>query len=506
MGTSEISQRLSEFIASSRDWGGGPVEKQASSTQFAVRKWIVLDAVTVLCSAILATLLELHFGFLVSAMEFSHRAFIDDPTIWMFLGLLCGFTFALIVTSWHLHLYSPVHLTSIRVEQGLSVTACFISCLLLTGALYVIHADEIPRSVVLITVGLIAFSLSLRRLLYRVLLYNRYDRGIGRRNVLIVGTGQRAQTLRHSLESLRHLGYSFKGFINLSTSSPQIVDGSSEVVSAIEKLFQHAQREFADEIFFTAPCDREFLHELLEQSRIQRVDLRLVPDTSEELTWNWNQIEYIGKIPTVSLRHRHSLKAGPLFKRSFDMVFSGLMLIGLSLPLLIIAIAVKLDSPGPVLYTSERVGKKGRIFRCFKFRTMMRDAEKYLDNVMHMNERDGVLFKISNDPRVTKLGRFLRKYSLDELPQFFNVLRGDMSIVGPRPPLPEEVEKYSTDDLRRLDVTPGITGLWQVQGRQNPSFASYVSLDLNYIDNWNIWLDFKIILLTVGVVFAGTGT
>jgi lipopolysaccharide/colanic/teichoic acid biosynthesis glycosyltransferase len=122
-----------------------------------------------------------------------------------------------------------------------------------------------------------------------------------------------------------------------------------------------------------------------------------------------------------------------------------------------------------------------------------------------MNERDDVLFKIANDPRITRLGRFLRKYSLDELPQFFNVLLGDMSIVGPRPPLAGEVRRYDLNHLRRLDVTPGITGLWQVQGRQDPSFTSYVSLDVAYIDNWSIWLDFKIIARTVGVVLAGTG-
>ena len=123
-----------------------------------------------------------------------------------------------------------------------------------------------------------------------------------------------------------------------------------------------------------------------------------------------------------------------------------------------------------------------------------------------MNERDDVLFKVSNDPRVTRLGRFLRKYSIDELPQFINVLRGEMSIVGPRPPLAGEVRKYDLNHLRRLNVTPGITGLWQVQGRQDPSFASYVSLDVTYIDNWSIWLDFKIILHTIVVVFSGTGT
>jgi lipopolysaccharide/colanic/teichoic acid biosynthesis glycosyltransferase len=137
---------------------------------------------------------------------------------------------------------------------------------------------------------------------------------------------------------------------------------------------------------------------------------------------------------------------------------------------------------------------------------MVRDAEGRRGDVMHMNEREGVLFKISNDPRITRLGRFLRKYSIDELPQFFNVLRGDMSIVGPRPPLASEVREYKLNHLRRLDVMPGVTGLWQVQGRQDPSFDSYISLDVTYIENWSLWLDLKIIGRTIGVVLAGTGS
>jgi exopolysaccharide biosynthesis polyprenyl glycosylphosphotransferase len=193
-------------------------------------------------------------------------------------------------------------------------------------------------------------------------------------------------------------------------------------------------------------------------------------------------------------------------KRTLDVVFSVSVLLLLLPLLLLISLAVKLDSPGPVFYASERVGKKGRIFRCLKFRTMIRDAEKRRAEVMHMNERQGVLFKISDDPRITRLGRLLRKYSLDELPQFVNVLAGDMSVVGPRPPIASEVKEYKLGHLRRLDVMPGITGLWQVQGRQDPSFDSYISLDVTYIENWSLWLDIRIIARTVGVVFAGTGT
>jgi len=192
-------------------------------------------------------------------------------------------------------------------------------------------------------------------------------------------------------------------------------------------------------------------------------------------------------------------------KRAFDIVFSFCVLVAMTPVFLLVALAIKLNSPGPVFYLSNRIGKKGRVFKCVKFRTMVADAEQRKAELLHMNERDGVLFKVTNDPRVTPLGRFMRKFSIDELPQFWNVLRGEMSVVGPRPPLGEEVKEYSLSHLRRLEVTPGITGLWQVQGRQDPSFASYVSLDVTYIDNWSLWLDFSIILRTIAVVFQGTG-
>jgi exopolysaccharide biosynthesis polyprenyl glycosylphosphotransferase len=206
------------------------------------------------------------------------------------------------------------------------------------------------------------------------------------------------------------------------------------------------------------------------------------------------------------LHRGHVPELGLMLKRVMDMALAALAVIMLAPILIVIAIAVKLDSPGPILFVSERLGKKGIVFRCIKFRTMVRDADKRRSDVLHMNERDGVLFKIANDPRITRVGRLLRKYSLDELPQFFNVLRGEMSIVGPRPPLASEVREYKLSHLRRLDVMPGITGLWQVQARRDPSFDNYISLDTTYVDNWSIWLDLKILARTIAVVVAGTGS
>jgi exopolysaccharide biosynthesis polyprenyl glycosylphosphotransferase len=466
---------------------------------------MALDVVTVLVSVVIATIYRKHIGAVVGAEELWRGTLIHGRPMGILFALLCFFTVSLIVTSKRLNLYLPARLNNILHEQRLSLQACLSSGLLLTGGLYLVHAEEVSRAIVLVTIGLVAILLSLRRMVSRLLLYRRYEKGVGTRNILIVGTGPEAQALRHHLESIRHLGYTFKGFIELPGNTHCIAATPRDVVGSMDALFQQARKQFVDEIFFTTPCDRSLVQDALVQARTQGVDVRIVPEMYDGLTWN-NTIEYIGQFPTIPLHRGEVPEVQLVVKRIFDLAMSACALILLSPVMLVVAIAIKMDSSGTVFYVSERLGKKGRVFRCIKFRTMVSDAEKRQAEMMHLNERDGVLFKISDDPRITRLGRFLRKYSLDELPQFFNVLRGDMSIVGPRPPIGSEVREYKLSHLRRLDVTPGITGLWQVQARQDPSFDSYISLDVTYIENWSIWLDFQIILRTIGVVFAGTGT
>jgi exopolysaccharide biosynthesis polyprenyl glycosylphosphotransferase len=505
MATSEFWQRVSASVSYFPERVEGTAGGTVRRSRGAASLWMVLDALTILGSAVLATLYQRHTGPVAGVKGFWHGTLFQGRSIEILLALLCGFAFTLILTSRRLHLYTPTRLTSFLGEQRLSVQACLTSGLLLTGTLYLVHAEDISRTIVLMTIGLVTVAVSLRRLVYRILLYHRFERGVGTRNVLIVGTGPEAHALRHHLESVRHLGYTFKGFIDLPGSSSSFTAASGDVVGTIATLFQRAREQFVDEIFFTTPCERSIVQHVLVGARAHGVDLRMVPDMYDGLTWN-NPVEYIGQFPTIPLHCGHVPEMGLLLKRALDIVFSSAVMILLSPLLLAISIAVKVDSHGPVFYFSDRIGKKGRVFRCIKFRTMVRDADKRRGDVMHMNERDGVLFKITNDPRLTRLGRFLRKYSLDELPQFWNVLRGDMSVVGPRPPIASEVREYKLSHLRRLDVVPGITGLWQVQGRQDPSFDSYISLDVTYIDNWSIWLDLKIIARTFGVVFAGTGS
>ena len=464
-----------------------------------------VDFLTILISAIVATIYERHTTPVLGARAFYYGTLFNGRSMWILLALLCGFAIALVVTSRRMHLYTPTRLGSFLHEQRLTVQVCFTSGLLLTGTLYLVRAEDIPRRVVIVTLILVTASLCLRRLIYRTVMYRRFERGQDTRNVLIVGTGPEAHALRHHLESIRHLGYTFKGFIEFPGSTSRMISSSGDVVGTFDGLFQLARKQFIDEIFFTTPCERGIIQDVLEKSRMHGIDLRVVPDLYDGIAWN-SPIEYIGQFPTIPLHRGNVPELGYLLKRVIDVVFSGLTLVLLSPLLLLIALAIKLESKGPVVYASERIGKKGRVFRCYKFRTMVKDAETRRAEITHMNERDGILFKITNDPRITRMGRLLRKYSLDELPQFFNVLRGDMSVVGPRPPIASEVMEYKLSHLRRLDVMPGITGLWQVQGRKDPSFDSYVSLDVTYIENWNIWLDLKIIVRTVGVVFSGTGT
>lgn len=192
-------------------------------------------------------------------------------------------------------------------------------------------------------------------------------------------------------------------------------------------------------------------------------------------------------------------------KRLLDILISSLALILLAPLMLLIALLIKLESPGPALIIQQRVGKGGKTFPFLKFRTMINGAELMQDQLAHLNEMNGPVFKIRNDPRVTRLGRFLRKYSLDELPQFINVLKGEMTLVGPRPPLLCEVQKYQPHHFRRLEVTGGITCLWQINGRNEIDFEEWVKLDVAYIENRSLWLDLWILLKTIPAVLSGRG-
>jgi len=214
----------------------------------------------------------------------------------------------------------------------------------------------------------------------------------------------------------------------------------------------------------------------------------------------------MSSIATDCLRHSGPQRSALALKRLMDLTVAMIALVSLAPLMVVLVVLIYFDDPGPIFYTSERIGKDGVAFPCFKFRTMVRNADLMRARLAALNERDAILFKLSNDPRVTRFGSYLRRYSLDELPQLMNVVRGEMSLVGPRPPLACEVEMYSPEHLVRLAVLPGLTGLWQVESRRSPSFANYIALDTRYVEQWSFWLDVKILLRTAGVILGGTGS
>jgi exopolysaccharide biosynthesis polyprenyl glycosylphosphotransferase len=335
------------------------------------------------------------------------------------------------------------------------------------------------------------------------MMQRRYLQGRETRNVLIVGHGRVAHALRNHLQALPHMGFRFMGFVSLEEDAKD--EANSQVIGNIQNCVALARSLFVDEIYFSTPAEKQTVISVVEEARVNGIEVRVVPDLYDGLAWN-APVEFIGQFPTIPLHQREFPRGAFLIKRVLDVFLSSLALLVLSPVMLVIALLIRTDSPGPAFYRAARIGRKGRTFTCLKFRTMVAHADAMKEDLAHKNERDGILFKMSNDPRITKVGARLRKYSMDELPQFLNVLVGDMSLVGPRPPLASEVEKYDLSHLRRLDVLPGITGLWQVEARQDPSFDSYISLDTAYVENWNLLLDLRILARTVGVVLAGTGS
>ena len=400
-------------------------------------------------------------------------------------------------------LYRSQDVRSGLSEQRLTVQTTLTSGLMLCGTLYVMKQYTVSRLVVALTIVITMAFLMARRAIERKMMQRRFLQGRETRNVLIVGTGRVAHALRNHLQSLPHMGFRFMGFVSLEEEAEETPN--SQIIGNIQNCVALARSLFVDEIYFSTPADKHTVISVVEEARTNGIEVRVVPDLYDGLAWN-APVEFIGQFPTIPLHQREFPRGAFLIKRVLDVFLSGLALLVLSPLMLVIAFLIRRDSPGPIFYRAARIGRKGRTFICLKFRTMVANADMLKEDLEHRNERDGILFKMSNDPRITKVGARLRKYSLDELPQFINVLVGDMSLVGPRPPLASEVEKYDLAHLRRLDVLPGITGLWQVEARQDPSFDSYISLDTAYVENWNLLLDLRILARTIGVVLAGTGS
>jgi exopolysaccharide biosynthesis polyprenyl glycosylphosphotransferase len=360
------------------------------------------------------------------------------------------------------------------------------------------------------------------------------NRGINLIPTLIVGTNSEAEQTIRELNERRDLGYRVVGVIDnklriknyelqiAEKNSSQIPNPKSQIpnliVGDLESLPDVIRELEIQEVIITdneIPSEKLF-EAMMQVGRRQKVEFRFAPTIFNVMPQK-TSVEQIGVLPMVRLFREPLSDAERFVKRASDIVIS-LAAIILTAPIWIVAaILIKLDSRGTVLFRQERVGMDGRIFLCYKFRTMLSDAddsihrEAYRKNIAGAREANAgdeakpVFGKVKNDPRITRVGKFLRRSSLDELPQFLNVLRGEMSVVGARPPIPYEVEEYDLAHRRRLDMKPGITGLWQVSGRNRLSFEEMVKIDLYYIENWSLWLDLKIILLTLPAILRGDG-
>lgn len=315
------------------------------------------------------------------------------------------------------------------------------------------------------------------------------------KNVLIIGAGKVGMQIRNHV--MENTSSDFVGFLDDFKKGDQVIG----TIQNIEKLIA---RHKVQEIYITIPSEKNIINELITSIRKYDVQIKIIPELFELVTSSIS-FDQAYDYPCIEIVKTPLRGLNLFLKRAADIVLSILGIIIISPLLLIVALFIKLDSKGPVFIHQKRIGKNGAPFHMHKFRSMVNNAEELKEQLEKYNEADGPAFKMKNDPRITRVGRFIRKFSIDELPQLFNVLMGEMSLIGPRPPLPSEVEQYSDYQWRRLDIRPGITGLWQVSGRSDITFDEWVKLDLYYIEKWSISLELKILLKTIPVVLKGEG-
>jgi len=354
---------------------------------------------------------------------------------------------------------------------------------------------------------LIVFLLGFSRLLKNLVLVQLRERGIGVRRVLIVGAGETGRMVMRTIVAQPELGYQILGFIDDDPEKSNSEIGRFKGLGTIDNLRNLIQAEDSniEEVIITLPWmyHRKIVN-IMAQCERQNVTARLVPDLFQ-MSLSRVEIEDLNGIPLIGIREITFSRWGLIVKRAIDIIASATALIALAPLLGLIALAIMLDSPGPVLFRQTRVGKDGKTFTLHKFRSMRVGAEQEQDKLAERNEATGPLFKMRDDPRLTRVGKILRRFSFDELPQLHNVLRGEMSLVGPRPPLPKEVDEYQEWHKKRLEIAPGLTGLWQVSGRSDLTFDEMVLLDIYYIENWSPALDTIITLRTIPRVIFGDG-
>jgi len=375
-----------------------------------------------------------------------------------------------------------------------------------SGSLIFILKLELASRLYFSVFVILAFALLLlERKLLLLFLDRIHSRGYNRENLLIVGTGKRARDFIRAIKLHSNWGLHIVGLIDDEHGMyGKEVDGY-RVIGRIQDIPFIVKRLVIDRVIFVVP--RLWLHRI-EEAILSCEELGISTSIALDLfnlhIARTRQTDFNG-FPLLEFETFHAKEWQLFIKRIMDLAISSVTLILLSPLLLLVALLIKATSRGPVLFKQTRIGLNGRKFTLYKFRSMVVDAEARKTELMHRNEMDGPVFKIKRDPRITTIGYLIRKTSIDELPQFFNVLMGDMSVVGPRPPLVGEVEAYKVWQRRRLSLKPGITCIWQVSGRNKIGFDKWMKMDLEYIDSWSLWLDVKILFKTMFVVLTGYG-
>lgn len=357
----------------------------------------------------------------------------------------------------------------------------------------------------------ILFCVGIGRALLSQLQYRLWRQGIGAERVLVVGAGPLGQEVMRSILQKPQLGYFLVGYLDdhPDETPPLNLEALAEdpprYLGRPEDLSLLMEPCHIDEVIIALPSDaHQTTLAVANLCRQEGIDFRIAPDIYE-MSFDRVDIAQLGGLPLIGLKEVAIRGWNLVLKRGLDITLSLVTLL-LGWPLFaLIALLIKLDSPGPILFRQKRAGRKGRSFIVLKFRTMHQYAEMQQPRLSELNEASGPLFKIRNDPRITRVGRVLRRTSLDEIPQVFNVLMGEMSWVGPRPGTPAEVAQYLPWQHKRMEVLPGITGLWQTSGRSDLSFEEMVRLDIYYIENWSLWMDIAILLRTVPAVIMGRG-
>lgn len=392
------------------------------------------------------------------------------------------------------------------IDQIFQIVTAVATTLVLALAFAFAFRPLVYSRLLLLEAGLFMVALiSFGRALALVAQARRRRKGVGVWRIVIVGAGEVGRRVMRTLVARPDLGYHIVGYVDDNPDKGEGGLGRIKGLGDLDKLPEIIDTESVDEVIITLPWNyqRRILSILRECERRQ-VTARLVPDLFQ-LSLSRVEVSDLGGVPLIEVREIAFSKAALIIKRAMDIVGASIALL-FGWPLFaLIALAIKRDSPGPVLFTQERVGKNHERFTIYKFRSMRVGAEEELDSLKEVVAHNDVTFKMRDDPRMTRVGRILRRFSMDELPQFINVLKGDMSLVGPRPPIPAEVAQYQSWHLNRLTVPPGLTGMWQVSGRSELTFDEMVLLDLYYIEHWSPWLDLAILLRTIPRVLLGDG-